>query len=87
MVDSCGTLDCTQLWSEIGEFDKEELDNSVDMKPTNWEARESARMEAYNKLFDRFLDQNRSERRFHCLITNQYFTWEEFVKHKEVCNH
>lgn len=49
--------DCTQLWTEIGEFDKKELDNSKDMKSTNWEARESARMEAYNRLFDKFLDE------------------------------
>ena len=79
--------DVNQLWFEIGEFDKKELDNSVDMTDTRWEARESARMEAYNKLVDRFLDKDQSERRFHCLITNQYFTWEEFVQHKETCNH
>ena len=76
----------TDLWNQIGEFDRKELENSKEMKPTNWEARESARMEAYNKLVDKFLD-NDSERRFQCLITNQLFTWEEFLKHKEVCSH
>lgn len=87
MKDSNDIPNCTQLWSEIGEFDKKELDNSKDMESCRWEARESARMEAYNKLFDRLLDKDKSERRFHCIITNQYFTWEEFLQHKEVCNH
>ena len=48
--------DVTQLWNEIGKFDKNELDNSKDMTDTRWEARESARMEAYNKLFYRQLE-------------------------------
>lgn len=48
--------DLNKFWFEIGEFDKRELENSKNMTDTRWEARESARMEAYNKLFYRFLD-------------------------------
>lgn len=45
-----------EMWNQIGIFDAHELNISKLMKPTLWEARESARMEAYNKLIDRIFD-------------------------------
>lgn len=66
MTDVHDTLDVNQFWKEIGEFDEKELDISKGMESCRWEARESARMEAYNRLFDRLLNKDKYERRFHC---------------------
>jgi len=48
-------IDVTDLWTAIGEFDAKEV-KAWHSDDNRWEARASARMQAYVELFDRTLD-------------------------------
>lgn len=41
-----------KLWSEIAEFESGE--QKLELKPLQWEARMSARMQAYDRIVERF---------------------------------
>lgn len=71
-----------QLWSDIADFETNERkheDNSL-----NSQARQSARMEAYVKLQEHYLNEKLREKRFVCLCGNRFEFWD-LIEHQKTC--